>query len=329
MGQEIAFTYTAAGDIEAPREFRVTVPSTWSPPSSADSSPENMGTYTVVHTGVDGYEVTGSLEKLDTILEGTNQMGARVGFGKADILADEMITFTYQNAAAPATAETSNFQMWFGGVQVGDVSVRVQDSMPSMLSLSSAGTVSADAGAELVITVGLADADGNAVAMNSDAMVTLTSSSATGAFSMMAGEAGTASATVTIAGGDVSKMVYYTDSTAGTATITATAPGLTAASQAVTVTADPTAMPTITSVSVDPVLAMMDDTVTVSAMATAGQTAMFSVGAIVTNKAMTESAAAAGSYSGSFMVVADQHADGMYDVTVNVGTASMTREPND
>ena len=55
-------------------------------------------------------------------------------------------------------------------------------------------------------------------------------------------------------------------------------------------------------------------------MGTPGQTVMFSVGSIVTNKAMAE--APAGSYSGMFAVVPDQHADGVYGVTVNLGTAS-------
>ena len=322
MGVNIQFTYIAAGWTDAPREFRVQVPASWTAPSGMTSALENKGTYTVVHRHL-GAETTTSVEKLDPI---GRDMVARVKQGGLEVEGGDEIIFTYQNADAPAMPEVSNFVLIFDGKPIADsVQVRVQDSTPSMLSLESAGTVSADEGAmPLGITVGLRDADGDAVAMNNDATVTLTSTSTTGAFSMMAGEAGAESATVTIAGGDISAMVYYTDTTGGTATITATAPGLTMASQDVTVTAAAVAPDAVVidSVMVAPALAMAGETVSVSAMGSAGQTAMFSVGAIVTDKAMMEDPAAAGSYSGSFMVVADQHADGMYSVTVNLGTAS-------
>ena len=77
----------------------------------------------------------------------------------------------------------------------------------------------------------------------------------------------------------------------------------------------------ITSVTVDPMVAMAGSMVTVSAMGTPGKEAMFSVGSIVTDKAMTEGES--GSYSGYFTVVVDQHADGMYDVTVSLNGESM------
>ena len=48
--------------------------------------------------------------------------------------------------------------------------------------------------------------------------------------------------------------------------------------------------------------------------------ATFSVGAIVTDGTMMEDSA--GSYSGSFAVVVDQHADGNYDITVNLNGES-------
>ena len=320
-GVNIQFTYTAAGWTDAPREFRVQVPRGWTAPSNAVSSANNKGTYTVVHRHL-GAVTTTSVEKLDPI---GRDMVARVKQGGLEVIAGDEIIFTYENADAPATPEVSNFVLVFDQEPIADsVMVRVQDSTPSMLLLESAGTVSADEGAlPLGITVGLRDADGVAVAMENDVAVTLVSSSTTGAFSMMAGEAGTESATVTIAGGDVSAMVYYTDSTGGTATINATAPGLTSASQEITVTAAavaPDAVAITSDVMVDPALAMAGGEVTVSVMGTAGQMAMFSVGSIVTDNAMMEDAA--GAYSESFMVVADQHADGTYDVTVNVGTAS-------
>ena len=318
-GVNIQFTYTAAGITDAPREFRVQVPTSWTAPSGEGSSLEAKGTYSVEHRH-GGAVVLTSIEKLDPI---GRDMVARVKQGGLEVEAGDEIIFTYENADAPATPEVSNFILIFDGKPIADsVQVRVQDSTPSALSLSSAGTVSADPGAApLAITVALQDADGDAVAQNTDVMVTLTSTSA-GTFTTMMGEAGTESATVTIAGGMTSAKAYYMDSTVGEATIEATAPGLTPASQMVTVTTDLEPEIAIDSVSVSPMLAMVDDTVTVTAMGTAGQTAMFSVGSIVTDMSMMEDAAAPGSYSGSFMVVVDQHPDDTYDVTVNLGTVS-------
>ena len=124
----------------------------------------------------------------------------------------------------------------FDGTPVTDLQVGIRDSVPSQLSLSSAGTVSADAdAAPLAITVGLQDAAGRAVAMARDVAVTLTSTSA-GTFSMTAGEIGTGSFIVTIEDGETSTVVYYMDSMPGIATVMATAPGFTMASQRITVT---------------------------------------------------------------------------------------------
>ncbi len=316
-GVNLTFTYTAVGIINAPREFRVQVPAGWTAPSSAAMDPENKGTYTVVHRHM-GVATTVSVEKLAPV---GRDMVARVKLGGLEVEAGDEISFTYHNADAPANREVSNFVMLFDGRPVAsNVSVRVQASTPSQLTLSSAGTVSADDGAmPLGITVGLRDADGHEVAMASDVSVTLTSSSA-GTFSELAEGTGTESITVTVAAGDVSAMVYYQDSTPGMATITATAPGLTMASHPVTVTTSVIAI-TEGSVTIEPALAMAGDTVTVSAMGTAGRTVMFSVGSIVTDRSMTE--VSSGAYSGSFTVVADQHADGMYDVAVNLNGQSV------
>ncbi len=322
-GVNLTFTYTAVGRVNAPREFRVQVPPGWTTPSSAAMDPENKGTYTVVHRHM-GVATTVSVEKLTPV---GRDMVARVKLGGLEVEAGDEIIFTYQNADAPANREVSQFAMLFDGRQVAsNVSVRVQDSTPSQLTLSSAGTVSADEGAmPLGITVGLRDAEGHEVAMGSDVSVTLTSSSA-GTFSELAEGTGTESITVTVAGGEVSAMVYYQDATPGMATITATAPGLTMASHPVTVTTSVVAI-TEGSVTIEPALARAGDTVTVSAMGTAGRTVMFSVGSIVTDHSMAE--VSSGAYSGSFTVVADQHADvvqhpdGMYDVSVSLNGQSV------
>lgn len=316
-GMNLQFTYTAVGRIDAPREFRVQVPASWTAPSNAVSSTTNKGTYTITHRHM-GVETQTSIEKLAPI---GRDLVARVKAGGLEVEAGDEIIFTFENVDAPATPEVSEFKLIFDGSPIADdVSIRVQDSSPSMLSISSAGTVSADAGAApLAVTVGLTDADGDAVAQNTDVVVTLNSSSA-GTFAMMMGETGTESAMVTIAAGKTAAMAYYMDSTAGDATISATATGLTMASQMITVT---TSVISITegSVMVDPSLAMAGEMVTVSAMGTPGQTAMFSVGEHVTDMSMSESPS--GSYSGSF-TVSELHTDGMYDVTVSVGSAMAT-----
>ena len=112
-------------------------------------------------------------------------------------------------------------------------------------------------------------------------------------------------------------MAYYTDSTLGVATITASSGTLTDDTATVTVTTD---VVEITSATVAPTVAMAGDMVTVSATGTTGKTATFSVGSIVTDGTMMEDET--GSYSGSFAVVVDQHADGNYDITVNLNGES-------
>ena len=318
-GVNIQFTYTAVGITDAPREFRVQVPAGWTAPT--DASPgtlENKGAYSVEHRHGGAVTQT-SIEKLDPI---GRDMVARVKQGGLEVEAGDEIVFTYENADAPATPEISNFILIFDGKPIADsVQVRVQDSTPSMLSLASAGTVSADADSmPLGITVGLADADGNAVAQNTDVMVTLTSTSATGMFSMMAGEAGTGSATVTIAGGDVSGMVYYADSTAGVATISASAPGLTMASHDVTVTGG---VIEIASVMVSPTVAKDGDAVTVTAMANAGQMPMVTIGTIITDGAMVESPS--GTYTRSDTLAAGTQ-EGAYAVSVSIGDVMMAAD---
>ena len=280
-GVDITFTYTAAGTMSSPREVWVSVPASWTTPTNLDSDPANKGTYTVEHYYRQTL-TTASVEKIDPT---SRKMRARMRIAGLEVEAGDQIVFTYQNADAPKNAEVSAFIMGTDNEPITDkVYVRVQSTMPSMLSVSSAGTVSADAGAmPLALTVGLADAAGTMVAMEADTSVTLTSSSA-GTFSMTSDGVGTESLTVMIPGGEVSTMAYYMDATPGTATITASAPGLTMASHPVTVTTTVVEI-TAGSVMVSPALAMAGDTVTVSAMGTAGRAVTFSVGTIVNGKA--------------------------------------------
>ena len=99
------------------------------------------------------------------------------------------------------------------------------------------------------------------------------------------------------------------------------------ASEAVTVTVS---VHEVTSVSFSPAQVSTGDTVTVTAMGTAGLTATFSVFDaegmnIIGAKAMTESDDG-GSYTGSFIIVAYAHPTGEYWVSASVGQASMTAE---
>ena len=197
----------------------------------------------------------------------------------------------------------------------------VQSTSATTLAVSSAGTVSADAGAApLAVTVSLQDDNGVMRATPTVQAVTLTASA--GSLSEAADGAGSASLMVNIPAGMTSAMaVYYSNSAAGTtATITATAPGsgLTA-SMPHTVMVTTSVVEITSDVTVSPSLARAGDTVTVSVMGSVGNAAMFSVGTIVTNRTMTDTA---GTYSGNFVVVADQHPDGPYTITVNLNGQS-------
>ena len=115
-GVTLNFTYTAVGEISAPREFRVQVPRSWTAPSAAETGPGNKGTYTIRHRN-QGFETTASVEKIAPI---GRDMVARVRLGGLEVEAGDQIIFTYENADAPSTAETSNFRILFDGVPIQD-----------------------------------------------------------------------------------------------------------------------------------------------------------------------------------------------------------------
>ena len=137
--QTITFTYTAVGEIAYPREFRVRVPTNWSKPSDASTSPDNMGTYSVEH-------LSNGLSQGNRIVEEINpddrDMVARVRSGVIHVHAGDQIVFTYENATAPTEAEISSFGVFFGGqtndaqVGTGSIKVFVQSAMPSQLMLA-------------------------------------------------------------------------------------------------------------------------------------------------------------------------------------------------
>ena len=126
-------------------------------------------------------------------------------------------------------------------------------------------------------------------------------------------------------------MVYYTDANANVATITAAAPATTTPAISDGSGDVDTTVLRVDSVSVAiadsdgfaKTVAGEGDTVTITAMATPGRTTtpMFSIGTVATGGTMTEDTTAAGTYTGTWTVVADVH-DGSHTVTVTLGTST-------
>ena len=213
-----------------------------------------------------------TIELLDPVENNLVARVRNVAVASYNVIAGDEVVFTY-TTTAPETDGEYPFHVLFKQAPVeGNTSVRVQSTSATKLALTSLGTVSADTGApRLAITVSLQD-DADVGRVSAAAVpVTLRSNSATGAFSATVDGAGTAPITVDIPDGEPSVIVHYSDSIPGTATITATATGLTPATpHMVTVMTD---MVEIVegSVTVSSTIAKDGDTVTVTAMATAGQ----------------------------------------------------------
>ena len=319
----LTFTYTPSGAItDRELDIRVQVPTGWSAPTDRVDA-EARGSFTVTHRKLDANKTlklqTVAAAAVEKIGPFDRQMAARLKHGQL-LAAGDQVVFTYENADAPATVGASTFVMYYGAEQVTDADLTVlvgsgKDAVALDVSVS-ANTILSEGDESVTVTVELQDEDGNEVPAAADLDVSLSSTPATGSFMVD----GAAEDTVTIMAGTSSAMADYTNSSLGAATITASSGTLTADTATVTVTTDVVA---ITSATVAPTVATAGDTVTVSAMGTTGKTATFSVsGGIVTTGTMMEDET--GSYSGSFAVVVDQHADGDYDVTVNLNGQSTT-----
>ena len=320
-GNTLTFIYTPSGQItDRTLDIRVQVPTGWSVPTDRVDA-EARGSFTVTHKKFT--EATGTLalqtaaaaavEKLGPF---DRQMAARLK-SSGSLAAGDQVVFNFENVDAPATVGASTFTMFYGAVQVTDADLTVivgSGKDAAMLMVTAPATLLVEAEDPAMITVELQDEDGNEVPAAADMDVMLESDSPTGSFMVD----GVEEDVVTIMQGSSSAMADYTDSTVGAATITASSGTLTAGTATVTVTTD---VVEITSATVTS-LAKAGGTVTVVAMGTTGKAATFSVGSIVTSRTMMEDET--GSYSGSFPVVADQHADGDYDVTVNLNGESMT-----
>ncbi len=303
----LVFTYTAKQSIEE-GELELTVPSGWTAPQQEDT---NRPGYTYLEEGnalVSDEEYSGQSITATIAMDAGNVIKIHYGWYDAE----------NGGAHAPSAAGTSVFEVKFDGAAVAmQPSVIVHGGVASKLMVSAPSTVSADPGADpATITVEIQDDTDTATVMASDLAVTLSSTSSTGSFTDADGGA-IANNMITISAGMTGATVHYSDTTVGTATIRAMTAGLDSGRADIEVTTD---IDTVDedSISVSPATATAGDTVTVSADGTAGRTATFSVGTVVTDGSMTESPA--GSYSGTFTVVANVH-DGTHDVTVTIGGA--------
>ena len=314
-GNELTITYTVAGQISELREFKVRVPAGWSPPSAAATAEANVGTYTVAHTrandeGVYG-EITTDVEeqapvKADgaTADDPTMYMVARVK-SEQTVERGDRITFTYENATAPAMPEKSTFKFFFDGTQVlPDLDVIVQSAEgATALGLEAADFTIEDG--PTTVTVKLMVSDGSVATSNDDTVVSLTA------------DGGTIDpASVTITAGTYHAETELSATASGHITITASATGLTDGTTMVTANTNNVM---ITNVSLSQMVAKAGDTVMVTAEGSAAQDGKFSVGSVITDMALTEDEA--GSYTGSFNVVADLQ-DGMHTVTVSLNGTS-------
>ena len=211
-----------------------------------------------------------------------NPVTADIEMARGDMI--EIHYGQYTGAHAPQAAGTYVFRVEFDGVGVAiQPRVTVHGGEASKLVVTAPSEVSADAGAAPVaITVEVQD-DTNAIAVvGNDLEVTLSSTSSTGSFTDADGEA-IVDNTVTIPAGSTEATAYYSDTGAGTtATVRAMAVGLDSGRATIEVTSD---IDTVdeNSISVSPAMAKAGDRVTVTARGTAGKTATFSVGAVVTD----------------------------------------------
>ena len=326
---EITFTYTAAGEIDYPGTFAVSVPTAW------DSDGPAAADYTVAYQSVaaDGTvtPLTGTAQSVEEAApNGQDMMAGIRGAASPLIGAGHQVVFTY-TSAAPATAGPYNFTVSYDGEQVGDpLTVNVlsaQDANTVVLS----STESLDGTATPVaITISLVDA-GTAEApvtppiaatMSSDLSVMLSSDVATGMFSNMADGTYASTLTVLIMAGQIEAMVYYQDATGDAAMVTASST-LPDAMVDITTNVQKVYPGSVSfTIAGDKTAAGLGDTVTVTAMANGAPT--FTVGSMtpagVSMSAVTDME---NTYSGTWSPVSDLH-DGMHTVTVTLGSSSVS-----
>ena len=326
---EITFTYTAAGEIDYPGTFAVSVPTAW------DADGPAAGDYTVAYQSVaaDGTvtPLTGTAQSVEEAAPDGQDMMAQIrGAASPLIGAGHQVVFTY-TSAAPATAGPYDFTVSYGGEQVGDpLTVNVlsaQDANTVVLS----STESLDGTATPVaITISLVDA-GTAEApvtppiaatMSSNLSVMLSSDVATGMFSNMADGTYASTLTVLIMAGQIEAMVYYQDATGDAAMVTASSTLPDAMVDIMTDVQKVYANSVTVTIAGDKTAAGLGDTVTVTAMANGAPT--FTVGSMTpAGVSMSAVTGMENTYSGTWSPVSDLH-DGMHTVTVTLGSSSVS-----
>ena len=344
--EKITFTYTVAGDATYPTDIRVEVPSDWSDPTAEAAGDDNYGTYKVTHRNKDGRDLgTTKVTELAPIEDenGVWSMAARIKAGPVSVAADETIEFEYQNVVVPdMPGMRAPFTIRFDQEQIdSDVSVLI-------LSAEEATQLMVDAPDEtmvdtpVMVTIMLQDAAGTEAGAPMGGLEVALSGSDTGMFSMTDADDATAIEMVTISAGSNSETVYYSDSTAGEATLTASAGDL-SGDDMIMVTGveevpevpEVPEMDEITSVTFMiadsdgnmKAAAMDGDMITVTALGTPLKMATVEISNemnfIVTGGGtdMMESTETPGTYTYSHPPLAMGTPDGMYDVTVNLGNA--------
>ena len=314
----VMLTYTADGQIGEGKKITVTVPDGWSAPTvTADM----QGTFTTKHylkladDDADGMPDAGS-----SLADAATMAAADAADGdmdmimvaevasEASLMEGDMVVFTY-TGMSPEMPEASQFITEYDSEPVeGDSKVIVQSADGAEALALEASDFTIEDG-PTTVTIKLVAADGSVATSDDDTVVTLTASS------------GTITSPVTIAAGGYMATATLTATDAANITITASATGLTGDEE--TVLAD-TDNVMIASVTLSQTVAKEGDTVMVSVMGTGAQDGMFSVGDVITDEDLTEDEA--GSYTGSFTVVADLQ-DGMHNVIVSLNGTDNSDNP--
>ena len=314
---ELIFNYTAVGTIGYPREIRVTVPASWFNENDDNAA---KGTYTVALADKDGRTRANVVETLAAV---GMDLVVRVRAGTATVNAGDVVSITYTAADAPRATGNTAFKVLFDGMQVGsDLNVLVGSGKPATaLTVTAPASHLSESTTPAMLTVRL-DEDGNDAPAKASTVVSLSSDSSTGSFTV----GGAAATTVTIAVGTSTAMASYSDSSLGDAVLTASSGTLTAGTATINVTTENVMVTSVSfavadSEGVAKTVARDGDTVTVTAMGTQSQTAMVTIGTIVVSGSMDESATSPGTYTRSHTLAAGSP-EGDHAVSVTIGSAS-------
>ena len=326
-GHTLTFIYTAAGEItDRALDIRVNVPRGWSEPTDR-TDPGARGSFTVTHKKIaaDGTLSlqTAAAAAVEKIGPFDRQMAARLKPGSS-LAAGDQVVFNFENVDAPATVGASTFTMFYGQAQVtnADLTVIVGSGKPATaVALTAPATHLIESTTPAAISVQLQDEDGSEVPAAVDTVVSLSSSSATGRFTVD----GTAATSVTIAAGTTTATAAYTDSTEGDAVITASSGPLTADTATITVTTQNVMITSASSSIADSdgvakTVARTGDTVTVTARANPNKTVTVMIETIFAT-AVNMNESPAGTYTRSYTLAAGTQ-DGTYDITVALGAVS-------